>query len=76
MKTLSLLLFTLLPLTGHAELNVIADLAVKMLRRILRPLINSPACPASVTYSLHASRTTVFRWLTGWRVCYPLTHLN
>ena len=26
MKTLSLLLFTLLPLTGHAELNVIADL--------------------------------------------------
>ena len=29
MKTLSLLLFTLLPLTGHAELNVIADLGGK-----------------------------------------------
>lgn len=43
MKMLSLLLFTLLPLTSHAELNVIADLGGRMLPRILRPSINSPA---------------------------------
>ena len=43
MKTLSLLLFTLLPLTGHAELNVIADTGGQDAARILGPSINSPA---------------------------------